>query len=89
MPGQKGVYKSNPMTTIVALSDSRDPYSPCANADRVVGNVTVKYRLTLDASKTRSGYVSVGGGSWTDSQSGEEVEDAGAFNLKWLIRKCP
>jgi len=56
-------------------------YSPCSRANGVVGNVTLTFKVELDASKS-NGYASWASGSWTDSQTGEEFDDASTLNLK-------
>ncbi len=62
-------------------------YSPCSRADGVVGNVTVKYNIELDASRS-TGPVSMSSGSWLDDESGEDLENAATLNLKWLVKRC-
>lgn len=61
-------------------------YSPCSRANGDVGNLTLKYDIELDASKS-AGYASLGSGSRVDMKTGEAI-DAVTLSLKWLIRPC-
>ena len=64
-------------------------YSPCADANGKVGNLTVTYSLEADA-RSSSGPAAMKTGSWTDKGSGVpvQIENAATLNLKWLIREC-
>ena len=64
-------------------------FSPCADANGEVGNLTVTYSLEADA-RFSSGPAAMKAGSWTDEGSGVPVriENAATLNLKWLIRQC-
>ncbi|KAK4216742.1 hypothetical protein QBC37DRAFT_370629 [Rhypophila decipiens] len=65
------------------------PFSPCADANGEVGNLTVTYNLEADA-RFASGPAVMKAGSWTDNGSGVpvQIENAATLNLKWLIRQC-
>ncbi|KAK0613213.1 hypothetical protein B0T14DRAFT_498759 [Immersiella caudata] len=75
--------------TINFGTDPTKPFSPCADANGEVGNLTVTYSLEADA-RFSSGPAVMRAGSWTDTGSGVDVqiENAATLNLKWLIREC-
>lgn len=62
-------------------------FSPCSSANKVVGNLTIKYTLELDATRS-TGHALVSTGSWTDEQTREDIDNAATLNLKWLIKRC-
>ena len=66
-----------------------NPFSPCADANGEVGNLTVTYSLEADA-RFSSGPAAMKAGSWADKGSGVpiQIENAATLNLKWLIREC-
>ncbi|GAB1311924.1 hypothetical protein MFIFM68171_02134 [Madurella fahalii] len=66
-----------------------NPFSPCADANGEVGNLTVTYSLEADA-RFSSGPAAMKAGSWTDKGSGVpvQIENAATLNLKWLIKEC-
>ncbi|KAM7186743.1 hypothetical protein V8F20_011254 [Naviculisporaceae sp. PSN 640] len=75
--------------TINFGTDPTRPFSPCADANGELGNLTLTYSVEADA-RFASGPASMKAGSWTDKGSGVavEIEDAATLNLKWLIREC-
>ena len=62
-------------------------WSPCSDANGVVGDVTVKFPIELNAPKS-GGYAMLQSGNWKDPQSGEDIDDAATLSFKWYIRKC-
>ncbi|KAK0740386.1 hypothetical protein B0T18DRAFT_393219 [Schizothecium vesticola] len=81
-------YNKWPATVDFGMGPS-NPFSPCADADGEVGNLTITYSLEADA-RFSSGPAAMKAGSWTDKGSGVpvQIEDAATLNLKWLIREC-
>ncbi|KAK5657993.1 hypothetical protein OQA88_2547 [Cercophora sp. LCS_1] len=65
------------------------PFSPCADANGEVGNLTLTYSLEADA-RFSSGPAAMKAGSWIDEGSGVpvQIDNAATLNLKWLIREC-
>ncbi|KAK4450840.1 hypothetical protein QBC34DRAFT_447850 [Podospora aff. communis PSN243] len=66
-----------------------NPFSPCADANGEVGNLTVTYSLEADA-RFSTGPAVMKAGSWIDEGSGVpvQIDNAATLNLKWLIREC-
>lgn len=62
-------------------------FSPCSRANGDVGNLTLKYNIKLDASKS-SGYASLESGRRVDLKTGEDIDDALTLGIKWLIQPC-
>lgn len=84
-----GVVKYNKWGARILFRGLYNQFSPCSDTSGDVGNLTLTYSLEADASRS-SGHAVIEAGSWTDSDSGSdvEIENAVTLNIKWLIKAC-
>lgn len=70
----------------ISFGKSLGTYSPCSRANGDVGTLTLKYNFTLTSGSF--GYAAVKSTTLKDLETGDDVEDAVALGIKWLIQPC-